>query len=167
MILRVFVCVVFPLIVAANNIYVGLCNWTPSISFVYMSGVCIVDNGKLVMADYCGFGKGDSSDKHIQNGYRADIYRKEKSPWASNKDRVQSAKIRTPNDIYRLDVKPDSNCEDVDVSNKGRYYDVYVSGDISATAMILCRQWCNDISHGKSGIKGTQKCGKPTNHDEL
>ncbi|KAJ2212663.1 hypothetical protein EV179_004489 [Coemansia sp. RSA 487] len=120
------------------------------------------------MFDYCDYWDGDHSDGHDQNGYHAEVYRKKKGLHVGHdKSLVKSLSINLPGGAYgNIDVDPDANCGDVSVNENGIFYDVFVSGEINAAAMKLCREWCTNISYGNDTLAGTQHCGKRV-HDEL
>ncbi|KAJ2607745.1 hypothetical protein EV177_005342 [Coemansia sp. RSA 1804] len=162
------IALLFYLVNGDEDVYAGLCNWVPTISFVYMSGVCLVHNGKVVMLDYCRYGKGNSSDGHDQDGYHAEVYRKKKSAFSGQgKTLVKSLSVGLPGGgHYNVDVDSSSNCENTSVGDGGIFYDVFVSGDLNASAMLQCRDWCTNISNANDTRTETQKCGS-YEHDEL
>ncbi|KAJ2402733.1 hypothetical protein GGI23_000500 [Coemansia sp. RSA 2559] len=120
------------------------------------------------MLDYCRYGKGNGSDGHDQDGYHAEVYRKKKSAFSGqDKTLVKSVDIDLPGGgHYHIDIDSSSNCGNVSVDEEGIYYDAFASGKLNAAAMILCRDWCTNISYGNDTRPETQKCGK-LEHDEL
>ncbi|KAJ2559276.1 hypothetical protein EV175_000416 [Coemansia sp. RSA 1933] len=77
-----------------------------------MSGVCLVVNNKVVLLDYCRYGKGNGSDGHDQDGYHAEVYRKKKSAFSGQgKTLVKSVDIELPGGgHYHVDIDSSSNC---------------------------------------------------------
>lgn len=139
----------FLFFISADDIYLGLCNWEPN-GFVYMSSVCMIHNGKVVMLDWCRYGKGYGSDDHIQDGYYVEVYRKSRSAYA-DKRLVREVYVKTPSNVERRKYI-DSNfyCTGVKDDENAAYYDVQLEGNLSASAMKFCREWCNNKQSSRS-----------------